>query len=257
MPKKRSIRKRVAPRVKRNDAGRAGTGNRVKSLVERLVSVQEQERRRLARNLHDQLGQQLTALRLALAALRDTANEHERSRRLEHIEGIVSQLDRDVDFLAWERRPPALDDVGLDAALADFVRQWSVLNGISARLHYTPRDEGARLPADIESNLYRIVQEALNNVAKHAHARQVSVIFEHRANDLKVIVEDDGHGFDPNDHHVRQHGMGLAGIEERASAIGGAVEVESSPGKGTTLFVRIPLLSPLPGERQTKASKSD
>lgn len=233
------------------------TEERVKALLERLVKVQEAERRRLALNLHDQLGQQLTALRLALERIRHARLGDEWTRRFGHIEQIVSQLDHDVDSLAWELRPPALDDVGLDAALAEFVRQWSASNGIAARMHYTPRDDGTRLPADIESHLYRIVQEALNNVAKHAQARQVSVIFEHRATDLKVIVEDDGRGFDPDDQHVRQRGMGLAGIEERASAIGGAVEVESSPGKGTTLFVRIPLMSPAQGENQTKQLKLD
>lgn len=233
------------------------TEERVKLLLERLVKVQEEERRRLALNLHDQLGQQLTALRLALERIRHARLGDEWSRRFAHIEEIVSQLDRDVDFLAWELRPAALDDVGLDAALTEFVRQWSASNGVAARMHYTAPDDGARLPADMESNLYRIVQEALNNVAKHAHARQVSVIFEHRATDLKVIVEDDGSGFDPDDQLVRQQGMGLSGIEERASAIGGAVEVESTPGKGTTLFVRIPLMSPISGESQTKESKLD
>lgn len=219
---------------------RISTEERVKALLERLVNVQEQERRRLALNLHDQLGQQLTALRLALATLRDAGDDNERSGRFERVEEIVAQLDRDVDFLAWELRPPALDDVGLEAALAEFVRQWSSTNGVAARLHHTPRDS-ARLPTEIESNLYRIVQEALNNVAKHARAQHVSVIFERRAGELTLIIEDDGGGFDPEDQEVRRRGMGLAGIDERTAAIGGALEVESSTGRGTTLFIRIPL----------------
>ena len=222
------------------------TEERVKALLERLVKVQEQERRRLALNLHDQLGQQLTTLRLALETLRQATSDDERSQRFEQIEQIVSQLDRDVDSLAWELRPPALDDVGLDAALAEFVRQWSATNRVGARMHYAPRHDRSRLPAEIESSLYRIVQEALNNVAKHAEARHVSVIVEHRAEDLKLIVEDDGKGFDPDSPEVRRNGMGLAGIEERALAVGGALEVESSHGKGTTLFVRIPLPPPPP-----------
>ena len=221
-------------RPKRKRAGRT------KSLLERLVDAQEQERRRLALNLHDQLGQQLTALRLALTAWRDTADPDERSRRFEHIDQLVAQLDRDVDNLAWQLRPPALDEVGFEAALGDFVRQWSAMNGVSARFHHIWRD-GERLAEEIESNLYRIVQEALNNVAKHAQARHVSVIFERRANELMLIIEDDGDGFDADDSDMRRRGMGLDGIDERAATIGGAMQVESSPGKGTTLFVRIPV----------------
>ena len=197
---------------------RITTEERVKALLERLVSVQEEERRRLALNLHDQLGQQLTALRLALAALRDAGDEAERSRHFDHIERIVSQLDRDVDFLAWELRPPALDEVGFEAAVADFIRRWSATNGVAARLHRTSHDD-VRLPAEIESNLYRIVQEALNNVAKHAQAQHVSVIFEHRAGDLTLIIEDDGRGFDAENPDVRRNGMGLAAARSRWSCI--------------------------------------
>ena len=233
------------------------TEERVKALLERLVKVQEQERRRLALNLHDELGQQLTTLRLALETLRQAPSDGERSQRFEQIEQIVSQLDRDVDSLAWELRPPALDDVGLDAALGDFVRQWSVTNHVGARVHYAPPNDGSRLPAEIESSLYRIVQEALNNVAKHARARHVSVIVEHRADDLKLIVEDDGKGFDPDNPEIRRNGMGLAGIEERALAVGGALEVESSRSRGTTLFVRIPLTAPPRGENEAKDVNSD
>ena len=236
--------------LEREVAVRISTEERVKALLERLVNVQEQERRRLALNLHDQLGQQLTALRLALATLRDAGDDHERSGRFDRVEQIVAQLDRDVDFLAWELRPPALDDVGLEAALGEFVRQWSATNGVAARLHHTP-SASARLPAEIESNLYRIVQEALNNVAKHARAQHVSVIFERRAGELTLIIEDDGSGFDTEDQEIRRHGMGLAGIEERTAAIGGALEVESSLRRGTTLFVRIPLNVALRGENKT------
>lgn len=242
MPINRPKRKRAgrSPRLKPTDAGRADTAKRVKSLLERLVDVQEQERRRLALNLHDQLGQQLTALRLALTALRDTADPNQLSRRFDHIDQLVTQLDRDVDNLAWQLRPPALDEVGFEAALGEFVRQWAAMNGVSARFHHIWRD-GERLAGEIESNLYRIVQEALNNVAKHAHAHQVSVIFERRADELMLIIEDDGGGFDADDADIRRRGMGLDGIHERAAAIGGAMQVESSPGKGTTLFVRIPV----------------
>jgi PAS domain S-box-containing protein len=226
---------------------RIAAEERVKALLERLVTVQEQERRRLALNLHDHLGQQLTALRLAVSSLRDAESEMQRKQQFELVDKIVSQLDRDVDFLAWELRPAALDDVGLEAALTEFLRQWSWTNGTTADFHHSPND-GARLGADIESNLYRIVQEALNNISKHAAAKHVAVILERRAEEATLIVEDDGRGFDLADASSAGHpkGMGLAGIRERTALIGGNLEIESAPGKGTTLFVRIPLSASTP-----------
>ena len=216
---------------------------RIKALHERLVSVQEQERRRLALNLHDHLGQQLTALRLALASARDVTDAGDRASRFELIDQIVSQLDRDVDFLAWELRPAALDDVGLEPAITQFLQQWSQASGVAADFHHAPK-AADRLRPEIESNLYRIVQEALNNVSKHAQARHVSVLLEHKGHEVTLIVEDDGRGFEVADDRaaLRKGGMGLAGIRERTALIGGEVELESAPGEGTTLFIRIPLV---------------
>jgi signal transduction histidine kinase len=113
---------------------------------------------------------------------------------------------------------------------------------VVAELHHN-NDAGVRFGAEIESNLYRIVQEALNNISKHARATHVSVIIERRAEELTLIVEDDGRGFDSDNQrdHIRRGGMGLPGMQERAASIGGEMEVESANGKGTTLFVRVPL----------------
>jgi PAS domain S-box-containing protein len=215
---------------------------RVKALLGRLVEVQEQERRRLALNLHDHLGQQLTALRLTLTALKgENLTSAQGQQRLAMLEHIVNQLDRDVDFLAWELRPAALDDMGLDLVLEQFIRRWSATQGVVAECHTSSSDE-ARLTSEIESHLYRIVQEALNNISKHADASHVSVLLERRDGQATLIVEDDGRGFDLNEVRARADiGMGLAGIQERAASVGGAVQYESAPGKGTTLFVRIPL----------------
>ena len=215
--------------------------DRVKALLDRLVQVQERERQRLALNLHDQLGQQLTALRLTIDSLKHARPGSDEARqRFEVVERIVTQLDRDVDFLAWELRPAALDDVGLEAALAEFLRQWSQLHGITADFH-TALGE-TRLPPDMESHLYRIVQEALNNVSKHAEASSVSVMLEQRGDEVRLIIEDDGRGFDADAlrHSPKHTAMGLAGMQERAVSIGGNLDFESAPEKGTTLFVRIP-----------------
>ena len=216
---------------------------RIKALLERLVDVQERERRRLALNLHDQLGQQLTALRLTLDALKVAKpGSDDAKKRFDLIEQIVSQLDRDVDFLAWELRPAALDDVGLEAALQEFLRQWSITHGVQLDFH-APLGDAPRLPSDIESHLYRIVQEALNNISKHAKATHVSVLLERRADEVTLIIEDDGRGFDVTAVHRKgkKAGMGLTGMQERASSIGGQLHCESTANKGTTLFVRIPI----------------
>jgi signal transduction histidine kinase len=223
---------------------RATALDRIKALLDRLVGVQEDERRRIARNLHDHLGQQLTALRLNIGSLKDTERSSEDFRtRLESIDKIASGLDRDLDFLAWELRPVALDDVGLNAALAAFIKEWSATQDLPAEFHDSSLG-AIRLTPDIESQLYRIVQEALNNVAKHAGAKCVSVLLERRGEDVILIVEDDGTGFNPDDVATssRNHpGLGLVSMQERAALVGGNVQFESARGKGTTVFVRIPL----------------
>lgn len=215
---------------------------RIKGLIERLVAVQEQERRRLALNLHDQLGQLLTGLRLAMATLREslTATAEERDT-FERMEQIIAQMDRDVDTLAWELRPPALDEVGLEAALRELLRQWSASQRLAIDLHVSlPGDE--RLPAEVETQLYRIAQEALNNVGKHAAASHVSLLLERRGSEVAMIVEDDGRGFEIEEiRKDASRGMGLMGMRERAATLGGDIQVEARPGSGTTVFVRLPL----------------
>jgi PAS domain S-box-containing protein len=230
---------------------RLAAEERVKALLERLVDVQEGERRRLAQNLHDHLGQQLTALRLAIDAAKAAApGSAAAQQRFELIDRLVSQLDRDVDFLAWELRPAALDDVGLEPALQEFLRQWSLTQGVPVEFHASPSND-ARLPADVESHLYRIVQEAMHNVSKHARATHVSVLLERRGDEVKLIVEDDGLGFDPDAARgsTKSQGMGLIGMQERAASLGGHLECESASGKGTTLFVRIPVQVSAPRRR--------
>jgi signal transduction histidine kinase len=215
----------------------------VKALLQRLVTVQEQERHAIARNLHDHLGQQLTALRLTLTALRSAKFSRDGlNGRLDKIDEIVSRIDRDVDHLAWDLRPAVLDGAGLPAALAEFLHQWSAATGIQADLHETGPTK-VRLLHDVELHLYRIVQEALNNIVKHAAAKHVNVLLERRGDDFTVIVEDDGRGFDteaasppPSD---RRGGMGLISMRERAALIGGSLQVETAVGKGTTIFVRL------------------
>ena len=221
-------------------AARRESEARVKALLNRLVTAQEEERRRIARNLHDHLGQQLTALRLTIDALKqERLSKEDSAKRLDLIDRLASQIDRDVDLLAWDLRPAELDDAGLTAAIETLLRQWAVAQNITADFHVSAPD-ALRVSRDRESHLYRIVQEALHNVGKHASARKVSVMIECRDDDLTVIVEDDGRGFRVDEPHTGS-GMGLISMQERAALIGGRIDWESAPGQGTTVFVRIPV----------------
>lgn len=217
---------------------------RVKVLLDRLVTVQEDERRRIARNLHDQVGQQLTALRLTITALRDPkCSSHDFRHRLEAIDKIAARVDRDLDFLAWELRPVALGESGLNAALTAFVAEWSSTHNVPVEFHDSTHSL-PRLTTEIESQLYRIVQEALNNVSKHAGAKRVAVMLERRGAEAILTIEDDGVGFNAEragDPRRRPEGLGLSTMQERAALVDGAIQFESGHGKGTTLFVRIPV----------------
>ena len=216
-------------------------------LLRQLVRVQDDERRRIARDIHDHLGQQSTALRLKLESLKEQCLEYDQlCEPFEQTQMIAARLDADVDFLAWELRPAALDDLGLASALANFVKEWSKHFGISAEFHTTGMDAERPAP-EIETNLYRIAQEALNNTYKHARASRVDVLLERRNDHVVLIVEDDGVGFDPNDKEGADKGLGLLGMRERAGLVGGTLEIESAPGGGTTIFARVPVSLPEEG----------
>lgn len=213
-------------------------------LLKRLVSVQEDERGRIARDIHDQLGQRLTALRLKLASLRNVAKGNkEISERVDRLQTISELLDGEVSFLAWELRPAMLDDTEFLPALEQYVIEWSRFAEINTEFRKLGLDT-TRIDGEIATNLYRITQEALNNVAKYSKASLVNVILERRAQDMILIIEDDGVGFDvPSvmDSADKRGGFGLFGMRERASLIMGELQVESVTGKGTTVFVKVPL----------------
>ena len=214
-----------------------------RGLLRHMVAAQEDERKRIARELHDQLGQKLTALRLKLEFLDERCRDMpELTEEVDKARLMLKDLDTEVNFLAWELRPPALDDFGLVEALRNYLQEWSKQFGIPAEFQ-TSRLEKARLLPEIETSLYRIAQEALNNVYKHAEARRVGVILEQRDNDVILIIEDDGKGFESNSQASDGglKGIGLIGMRERASLLDGSLEIESAPGKGTTIFALIPI----------------
>jgi two-component system, NarL family, sensor histidine kinase UhpB len=211
-----------------------------RELLARLVFAQEDERRRIAREMHDQLGERLTTLGRTIGALRDACGDRsELNEQFGALEAVSHQLDRDVDHLVWQLRPTALDDLGLRAALTNYVQDWSRRFGIAARLHTCGLlDE--RLSPDIETTLYRIAQEALNNVAKHSRAAKVDVMLERRPDCVTLIIEDDGVGFDADGETANGEGFGLIGMQERAALVGATLQIESAVGSGTTILVRMP-----------------
>ncbi len=214
-------------------------------LLKKIVGTQEDERRRIARDLHDHLGQQLTALRLKLEILREICGDEELYGQIKELQTIARKVDSDVDFLAWELRPSALDDFDIAAALGNYVAEWSRQFEVPAEFTCRSFDK-KRLAPEAENNLYRIAQEALNNIAKHARAKSVDVLLEHRDNFAVMIIEDDGIGFEPDKELAARkngRGLGLIGMRERAALIGGSLEIESATGAATTIFVRIPIKS--------------
>ena len=213
-------------------------------LLTRLVLAQEDERRRIARELHDQLGQQLTALRLTLETLKAQSSERSDLRvQVETLEALARQLDEDVAFRVWELRPTVLDEMGLQAALTNYVHNWSKHFSIAAQLH-TGRSVDERLTAEVETMMYRVAQEALNNVVKHARADHVDVVLERGPEHVSLIIEDNGVGFDASGVETDGEGLGLIGMRERAALLGADLQIESTGGRGTTVIVRAPAAAP-------------
>ena len=214
----------------------------IKALFKRLVSAQEDERRAIARDVHDHVGQQMTALRMNLEALQLRAlSGRPVGDQLERTQELASELDRSVDFLTWQLRPAALDEIGLSAGLAELVTGWAQRFRIEAAYDDSGM-EGVRFAPEVETNLYRIVQEALHNVVKHARASRVAVTLSRLTDRAVLVIEDDGVGFDTDRIAARalDRSMGLVSMRERSILVGGEFEIQSSPRNGTTVFVRFP-----------------
>jgi signal transduction histidine kinase len=214
-----------------------------KQLLAKVMSSQEEERKRIARELHDGTSQTLTSLMVGLKVIEESRTLKEvKGKTAEMRELTASALD-EVRDLALELRPSVLDDVGLVPALQRYIREYSAKTDINVDSHVSNLD-GHRLLPEIETAIYRVVQEALTNIAKHAEARNASFVLEFRNSSLVAIVEDDGKGFDVGSA-IRSGGkerkLGLFGMQERASLIGGTLTVESQPGVGTTIFLEVPL----------------
>ncbi len=216
------------------------TGNKqLHALSQRLMKAQEEERLRLSRELHDESGQLLAALMVQLGLLeRDAGHAQVRHARLAELKGTASAIHNKLHRLAVDLRPASLDHLGLINALQQLVVDFERQYGIQAELDAVGL-RAERLPIEVETSLYRIVQESLTNVALHARASRVDVLLSKRNGQVVAVVEDDGIGFTPVDPGM-ENCLGLFGMSERVEMLGGKFAIESSPGKGTTLRVEVP-----------------
>ncbi|MBI3098645.1 MAG: HAMP domain-containing protein [Planctomycetes bacterium] len=206
-----------------------------RSLIHKIIHAQEEERGVISRELHDQLGQSLLALKLKI-------QQDGPPGATPYLEARVSGIIDEVRSLAWRMRPSILDDYGLDSALGRHVEDVAKQSGLHIDYQYTAAPAQGRMPDEVEITLYRVAQEALTNIQRHSRAKNASVVVLCEPEVATLVVEDDGCGFD-----VRAAGsngrrrLGLSGMRERAALLGGRCAVESAPGKGTVIRVRVPL----------------
>jgi two-component system sensor histidine kinase UhpB len=215
-------------------------------LRRRLMHAHEEERLRLAHELHDQTGQSLTAALLEVKQIGAIAS-HQGSVHLQRLREQLEDMGKTVHRIACELRPTAIEDLGLRAALANYLSDWSAKYGIAADFHFdgeNAADTASFLSDDVQTTIYRIAQEGLTNIVKHAKGvSAVGVVINCTSSLLQLTIEDNGCGFDTTARIGRagHSGLGLAGMRERAALVGGSLEVESSGQTGTTVFVRIPI----------------
>jgi PAS domain S-box-containing protein len=214
------------------------------ALLKRLVKAQEEERQRISRELHDVVGQDLAALLLRLKSM--PANDQLPPAAMQHLQGVeqlIRHLMQQSRRLALDLRPETLDKLGLPTALRRFTQEWAQHSGVAVDFHSQGFD-GHRLSPDMETTVYRVAQEALSNILRHARARQVSVLLERHPTQVVLLVEDDGQGFNVDsalNAPLPERRLGLVGMHERVSLMNGTLKVESNNGQGTIVVARIPI----------------
>jgi signal transduction histidine kinase len=206
--------------------------------------VQEDERKSISRELHDHFGQSLLALMLQVQSGCSHSSEkceffHSPGALCFKVENTIRQIIGEVHRLAWGMRPSILDDYGLESALGRHIEEVSKTAGLEIDYQFTSQDGLKRLPIRIEVPLFRIAQEAITNMIRHAKASHASVVVLRQLHEITMLVEDDGRGF--NVDEKRDQSLGLLGMRERVNLLGGSFVIESVPGEGTTIRVRIPL----------------
>jgi two-component system, NarL family, sensor histidine kinase NreB len=210
----------------------------IRALLNHVVNAQEEERRRLARELHDDAAQVLASLLVGLRTLEESASLEAVRAGVVDLRGHVCRALGEIERIAHGLRPGALDDVGLAVALEHLRGEFACTFGIKVDLAVGDLGDRRLAPA-VEANLYRIAQEALTNAAKYAGARTISLLLQRSCGRLQLIIEDDGHGFESGPAASTRN-LGLQGMRERAALLGGSISVESSSGMGTTINVCVP-----------------
>ena len=203
-----------------------------------MIATQEDERRRIARELHDSTSQNLTSLIVGLRIMESQCAQCASPTRASDLRNVASKTLDEVHDLSMRLRPRVLDDLGLAAALERLAHEWQARYKIPVDVVIQLSE---RLPGDVETAIYRIVQETLTNVARHAQAKSASILVERHDDVVRAIVEDDGVGFDVKTNHGERH-LGLLGMRERAELLNGTLVVESSPEHGTSIYIEIPLM---------------
>ena len=222
-----------------------------------IINAQEEERKRIARELHDETSQVLTSLLISLAILEESVSTEEARKRIADTRALAHSTLRAIRSLSIDLRPSALDDLGLLPALRWYLKEYQQKCAIEVEFHANGLKD--RLPSEMETALYRIVQECLTNTARHSHARTVTVNLSEDTHAVYGTIVDDGDGFDyaallktPSQERGLGRGLGLTGMQERALLLNGEMEIHTAPGKGTRVEIHIPL----PEERRPMTRKS-
>ncbi|OIN94655.1 MAG: ATPase [Anaerolineae bacterium CG03_land_8_20_14_0_80_58_20] len=208
-----------------------------RQLLEKVIATQEDERRRIARELHDSTSQSLTSLIVGLRLMETNCAQCASPTKATDLRQVASKTLDEVHELSMRLRPRVLDDLGLAAALERLAHEWQARYKIPVDVVIQLEE---RLPGELETALYRIVQETLTNIVRHAQAKSASILIEKHGNTVRAIVEDDGLGFDPTAQRGERH-LGLLGMRERAELLNGTLTIESTPQRGTSVFIEIPI----------------
>lgn len=233
--------------VTHNITERKRSQDALRNFSTRLVAVQEQERYRIARELHDEIGQSLTGLRLSLELMQDLPSTRFQGR-LSEAQALINDLMTRVRDLSLELRPPMLDDLGLLPTLLRHLERYEAQTHI--RVDLKQKGIHRRFSPDLETAAFRIVQESLTNIARHSQALEAYVQIIASSRLMRISIQDNGIGFDPQMMLARANSSGLAGMQERVSLLGGHLKIESSPGKGTLITASFPV-----GRRKYRRSK--
>lgn len=209
-------------------------------LLKEVVTAQEEERRRISRELHDELGQELTSMLVRLQVLEKGESQENSGQIVQDLKRSVGSLLSTIHDLALELRPASLDDLGLVPALEHYFRDCPSRIGVEVDFEVMGIN-GSRLPRQMEITLYRVIQESLTNVARHSGVKNASVLLRHDPHAIIAIIEDNGVGFDIKTGQASTGRLGLYGMEERIALVGGKLTIESRSGGGTSVFVEIPL----------------